>query len=54
MSTKKTAFEIRITDIPEGLFLLIKKEAEENDRSITKQVLHVLKNIYKKEYEYHS
>lgn len=45
--TKKSRNEIRVTDIPDEIFEKIKKDAEENLRSLSKEIVFKLKSIYK-------
>jgi hypothetical protein len=45
---KKTRNEIRVTDIPDEIFEMIKKDAKENLRSLSKEIVFNLKKIYNK------
>jgi len=54
MAVKKTTKikakrnEVRITDIPDDVFKAFCKDASDNERSLSKQGLMILKNIYTK------
>ena len=42
----KGRIDVRITDIPKPIFVLIKADADKETRSIQKQILHIIKAYY--------
>lgn len=44
---KKTRFELRISDIPEPIYKRIKADAQANVRTMSKEIIYKLKQLYK-------
>ena len=44
-TTKKERNDIRVTDIPDAMYKIIKKKAKENDRTLGKEIIHQLKPL---------
>lgn len=44
---KKTRFELRISDIPESIYKRIKADAQANVRTMSKEIIYKLKQLYK-------
>ena len=38
--------EVRVSDIPETLFVKLKKDARNNERTQCKQIIYILKQFY--------